>query len=1048
MDLGKRDLDTRGISVAKMIKERKRFVNKYIKHTAFAVVATGLVAAALALPNDVGRPDVEKVLEQKNVTQNAKSDIILHYRWDGEDTPHVYYENVNGSEEKSISYPGVPMKNTKDGWYTYTIQDAKSADIIFSIGDSYETATLTRTAGEWWFDQDTWYACNPDDETEQTTEYASTSSKKTTKQAEKADTLYPNKTVNDGEGTYNKKDVTTIAEDGSIKVGLSKITSAEEYVDTYVVAQDLSAADDASIIIHYYTGGSEVPSIYYWNGLPVDQETVWPGQPMTYEDENWYQYTFKDTDKINFLFTVGMNQTKDLTCKKGEWWYKDGKLYSKKPSDNGGSNNGGSETVDPSEKSDFREESIYFLMTTRFYDGDKSNNVHCWDENAKTDPNDPAWRGDFKGLIEKLDYIKALGFSAVWITPVVENASGLDYHGYHAMNFQKVDERYLSDDVSYQTLINEVHKRGMKIVQDVVFNHTGNFGETNLAPMFEKDSTVEGGLETVNCMKKCENSILPDNYYDSSKFKNSNEFGTWQYQTRLALMKDTKDPIHEGVRNDPKTFYHRYDNSFSWDFYTVQLGQMAGDCVDLNTENPIVSKYITDSYTKYINMGIDAFRIDTVKHISRLTFNNAILPALRAAGGKDFYMFGEVCTKSSQIWYRGETPALSGPFYTWKENKDYKWSYYDESVESAYDAYAATPPEKVYSDFSNELAYDNWRLESEADLPHGINMASTEQNYNDNANDVGGKNVKEGGTAQAAQPVSDNAFLNGNEYHQPDTEQASGLNVIDFTMHWNFATAKKAFESTTGNYDYKTNTVKNKKDTAGGDYTYNDSTWNVTYVDSHDYAPDGTQSGFTRRYNEGEEAWAENLCLLFTFRGIPCIYYGSEVEFQAGKVIDDGANVTLAETGRAYFGDYLEGDVTASDFGVYTAEAGSKVEETLAAPLSQQLIRLNTIRRKIPALQKGQYSLADIDYSDIAFKRRYTDSKTDSFVCVTITGNATFNNIPNGTYVDAVTGEKKEVINGTLSIDAPGKGNMRVYVLDTELSPAPGKLGKDTTYLK
>ena len=101
-------------------------------------------------------------------------------------------------------------------------------------------------------------------------------------------------------------------------------------------------------------------------------------------------------------------------------------------------------------------------------------------------------------------------------------------------------------------------------------------------------------------------------------------------------------------------------------------------------------------------------------------------------------------------------------------------------------------------------------------------------------------------------------------------------------MHWNFSTAKKAFESTTGNYDYKTNTVKNKKDTAGGDYTYNDSTWNVTYVDSHDYAPDGTQSGFTKRYNEGEEAWAENLCLLFSFRGIPCIYYGSEIEFKKG----------------------------------------------------------------------------------------------------------------------------------------------------------------------
>ena len=53
-----------------------------------------------------------------------------------------------------------------------------------------------------------------------------------------------------------------------------------------------------------------------------------------------------------------------------------------------------------------------------------------------------------------MDYVKALGFSAIWITPVVENCSGLDYHGYHAMNFQKVDERYLSDGVSYQTVIN------------------------------------------------------------------------------------------------------------------------------------------------------------------------------------------------------------------------------------------------------------------------------------------------------------------------------------------------------------------------------------------------------------------------------------------------------------------------------------------------------------------------------------------------------------------------------------------------------------------
>ena len=119
------------------------------------------------------------------------------------------------------------------------------------------------------------------------------------------------------------------------------------------------------------------------------------------------------------------------------------------------------------DRTDFRDETIYFAMTTRFYDGDPDNNVYCWD--GVKNINDPEWRGDFKGLIKKLDYIKALGFTAVWITPVVENGSGLDYHGYHAMDFSKIDHRYVAKDadaadadVAFQELIDEVHKRGMK----------------------------------------------------------------------------------------------------------------------------------------------------------------------------------------------------------------------------------------------------------------------------------------------------------------------------------------------------------------------------------------------------------------------------------------------------------------------------------------------------------------------------------------------------------------------------------------------------------
>ena len=57
-------------------------------------------------------------------------------------------------------------------------------------------------------------------------------------------------------------------------------------------------------------------------------------------------------------------------------------------------------------RNDFRDESIYFVITTRFYDGDPSNNAQCWDAGA-ANSGDPCWRGDFKGLIDKLDYIKA-----------------------------------------------------------------------------------------------------------------------------------------------------------------------------------------------------------------------------------------------------------------------------------------------------------------------------------------------------------------------------------------------------------------------------------------------------------------------------------------------------------------------------------------------------------------------------------------------------------------------------------------------------------------
>ena len=585
-----------------------------------------------------------------------------------------------------------------------------------------------------------------------------------------------------------------------------------------------------------------------------------------------------------------------------------------------------------STRTDFRDETIYFLLTTRFYDGDPSNNEHCVDDTkAKNPDSDPAWRGDFKGLIDKLDYIKALGFTAIWITPVVQNRSSYDYHGYHAYDFTAVDYRYESNGVTYQDLIDACHAKGMKVIQDVVFNHSCNWGEKNLCPI---------------------------------------EIDVWSPNGRS----DMPMPNERGIAMDPNKIYHHagYAGGGDFDNFNVQPMALHSDCFDLNTENPTVYNYLIDCYKKFIDMGVDAFRVDTVKHISRLTLNKTFVPALQeeykkvhtGSGYDDFYMFGEVCTKGESTWYRDQ-PPISTCFYTWKDDDTWlsKWS---------------TDPD--------------------------ANLALTEEHYNAHCD-------------TSNQPTSTNAFLNGNDYHTPDYSQRSGLDSIDFQMHWQFDSAGAAFGMAKAEDPY-----------------FNDSTWSVTYVNSHDYSPNNRQTIIP---DFDANTWAEDLNLIFTFRGIPCIYYGTEIQFQAGKIIDKGPELPLSETGRAYFGDKIEGEINTGDFTVYNATGAAKT--TLESPLSQHLIRLNRIRQAVPALRKGQYSVEGVD-GGLAFKRRYTDANTDSFACVTISGDATFTGIPDGTYVDAVTGDTKTVTGGTLSISCSGQGNLRVYVLNTAKTPAPGRV--------
>ena len=198
-------------------------------------------------------------------------------------------------------------------------------------------------------------------------------------------------------------------------VAVISAQAADEDVADVAADEEIAETGADSIIIHVESK-DKVPYIYYWNALPTNKETTYPGvamqRDMTQTGSTWYTYTFSNTSKINFLLTDGTSTSKDgqisneLTRTAGEWWYRNGRFSKKNPYE-----------ADDYTCVDMRQDTIYFVITTRFYDGDTGNNVHCWDDKQANNPDsDPAWRGDFKGLADKLDYIKALGFSAVWIT--------------------------------------------------------------------------------------------------------------------------------------------------------------------------------------------------------------------------------------------------------------------------------------------------------------------------------------------------------------------------------------------------------------------------------------------------------------------------------------------------------------------------------------------------------------------------------------------------------------------------------------------------------
>jgi len=249
-------------------------------------------------------------------------------------------------------------------------------------------------------------------------------------------------------------------------------------------------------------------------------------------------------------------------------------------------------------QNDYAAQAIYFLITDRFVDGDPSNNhddqggdfptfnIPLIGENGEQ-ANVGYLGGDFQGVLNNGQYIKDMGFTSVWLTPIFDNPdqafSGgqpityggafkdggkTGYHGYWGVNFYQVDEHYDSASLSFKDFTTQLQQDfQLEFVLDIVGNHGSP------AYTMPIDQPKFGELYDQN------NKLVAD-HQNLSPEKLSNDLSTGE-------------PLHKFYNNKP------------------DIAELS----DLNENNPAVLNYFTNAYLQWLDQGADAIRIDTIKHM-------------------------------------------------------------------------------------------------------------------------------------------------------------------------------------------------------------------------------------------------------------------------------------------------------------------------------------------------------------------------------------------------------------------------------------------------
>ncbi|PKK83995.1 MAG: alpha-amylase [candidate division Zixibacteria bacterium HGW-Zixibacteria-1] len=295
------------------------------------------------------------------------------------------------------------------------------------------------------------------------------------------------------------------------------------------------------------------------------------------------------------------------------------------------------ESIHPS-PADWRDQFIYFLMVDRF--DNNQDNIPAYDpaatpQNRRAESGRNFQGGNLKGVMRRLDYIKNLGCTAIWLSPIFKNRREDDftYHGYGIQDFLEVDPRF-GTFADLRNLVRKAHRKGMYVILDIIINHTGDnwsypegvdalyrtepypFGkwrEADPAPGFQMDDAVwPEELQAPHCYK------------------------------RRGRIRDFASASH--------------DEAVNGDFC---------DLKELDIKNNTVLDTIIKAYKYWIGAAdIDGFRVDTVKHMESsetAIFCNAVREYARRIGKTNFFIYGEVVGDDAVLQkYIGRNSRIDG----------------------------------------------------------------------------------------------------------------------------------------------------------------------------------------------------------------------------------------------------------------------------------------------------------------------------------------------------------------------------------------------------